>query len=675
MSIVPKEEPLDPNAIVPDVTADRSTSDLFDTGAPETLDELNSRAVDAVLARIDDENMPDPILVTREVIAQTNTLIKSHNSTSERGDRFRSATELHFTQLAQIVLTMETVKLLSPNRSFDPALDRPMIWDPDAGIYRVGHEALFSVAQKYAPSFTSAALREFARVVSSGVERVMEYRGTEWIPVANGDFNYLTKQLHPYSADRTFLNRPPHDYREAPANPVLTHEDGTSWDVESWMLEMACGDEELCELLWQVIAAAARSNHPWDKAIALYDKNGLNGKGTLLKLIRELVGDANNLSAGIASLGQPTTLQSIFGKRIITSDENDVNAFIRSAEVIKTLITREPIFINPKYEKPYNYTFPGLMIHCLNELLVTADKTESFWRRWVMVPLKAQFKGRQRKYIKGDYVGRPEVLEYVLHRVLHMDFDSFSETEATRALLGEAKLHNDPLRAFWDEHKYSFHWTMLPLEFLYDIYKPWRERNNPAGQSISRKNFDEGIRTAVNGDHESGWIDHGKGKTKRPGLQMSQHEPLTDGVEAGSKWSGRRTVQSNAPISNVLYQHDPDAYSTARLKSGLPSVSDDELAELRQNFADAEAAEDADINRWQQRAVTDDNVTDATHVSAHARIRRMNTKCACGLNAGTYDLGVEKTTARINEAFKNAESSLEDALEDSLAEARLTGSV
>ena len=204
-----------------------------------------------------------------------------------------------------------------------------------------------------------------------------------------------------------------------------------------------------------------------NKAVALYNPVGNNGKGTILQALRGLAGESNTLSASVATLAKDTTLPLLSGKSLVVSDENATNDFVKNAEIIKVLATRDTYFVNPKYQHPYNETFEGNQVHCLNALPRFGDHSDSMWRRWLFIPLTAEFEGRDRKYIRDEYLLRDDVIQYILRRALEMKFTGFSETDATRKLMIDAKLHNDAARQFWDEHEKEFVWDLLPLDFLY----------------------------------------------------------------------------------------------------------------------------------------------------------------------------------------------------------------
>ena len=120
------------------------------------------------------------------------------------------------------------------------------------------------------------------------------------------------------------------------------------------------------------------------------------------------------------------------------------------------------------------------MIQCVNELPKLRDKSESMYRRLLVIPFDKRFQGCERKYIKDDYLNRQDVLEYVLYRVLaETDYYELDEPDACSALLDDFRVANDPLRQFADEIFPAASWHLLPCKFLYDLYRHWFQRNQP----------------------------------------------------------------------------------------------------------------------------------------------------------------------------------------------------
>lgn len=81
----------------------------------------------------------------------------------------------------------------------------------------------------------------------------------------------------------------------------------------------------------------------------------------------------------------------------------------------------------------------------------------------LMVPMPKCFTGHERKYIKQEYLHRPDVLEYVLKLVLESNYDTFTVPKACLDLQAEYKEYNDPLRQFTAEILPLCRWHLEPV--------------------------------------------------------------------------------------------------------------------------------------------------------------------------------------------------------------------
>ena len=168
--------------------------------------------------------------------------------------------------------------------------------------------------------------------------------------------------------------------------------------------------------------------------------------------------------------------------------------------------------------------FRGFMVQCLNEMPRVKDKSDSFYRRQIFIPFTKCFTGAERKYIKNDYLHRADVLEYVLHKVLHMDYYELDVPVSCQNALNEYKEFNDPLRQFVNEILPELQWDLVPFTFLYDLYKAWYVKNVGKSDVIGKQVFIKNLAGVLNAD--SDFIYEDKSKRYRPGAQMDKAEPL-----------------------------------------------------------------------------------------------------------------------------------------------------
>ena len=366
------------------------------------------------------------------------------------------------------------------------------------GLYTTDIDYINNIIYSYHAGMPKNAVDEVMSRLKAWAPRKTRNSNRDLIPVNNGIYDYKKKVLLSFNPDMIFLTKSRTNYNPNAKNIVIHNaEDGTDWDVESWMEELT-DDPEISNLLWEITGALLRPNVAWNKSAWLYSDRGENGKGTLCAMWRNLCGSAAT-SIPISDFSKDFMLSSLTTSQAIIVDENDVGTFIDKAGALKAVITNDVVYINRKFKNPIHYQFHGFMVQCLNELPRFKDKSDSIYRRQLFIPMNKCFTGKARTYIKSDYINRPEVLEYVMKRVFDMDYYTLSEPDACRIILDEYKIYNDPVRQFWTEFEDQFVWDILPYSFLYSLFKEWFKRDNPSGSIMGRNTFIKDLQNAVNG--------------------------------------------------------------------------------------------------------------------------------------------------------------------------------
>lgn len=211
---------------------------------------------------------------------------------------------------------------------------------------------------------------------------------------------------------------------------------------------------------------------------------------------------------------------------------------IRS-KTTKQALRGDDININIKYEKPRSVQLHTANLQMMNGLPKTKDKSDSWYRRLILVPFMKSFTNNgERKYIKDDYIARQEVLEYVLHKALNMDFNEYIIPARSAKLMDEYKENNHPVLEFWNQLQDQFVWDLLPTQFLYDLFVKWSEQNNPSGSTISKRKFTSQL-TSITVAQGNEWTIPENKDTKIRGDngRMAGDEPLI--TEYGLDLKGR----------------------------------------------------------------------------------------------------------------------------------------
>ena len=492
-----------------------------------TCDEVVYKATDNYLATINPLNRPLHFVILRELLEETRIELGTLNTARAKGDKIKLPNRLDVWQIARVISYLYHVRRIAgAGLESNTEYDLVAIYQedgPDEGTYVTNDDVFRKIARQYDLKISTREFAEMMVILGDLSPRVTRCSDPNLIAVNNGIFDYTSKKLLPFSPDYVFTSKSQVNYNPAAVNiNIHNPKDNTDWDVESWMHTLS-DDDDVVNLLWEILGAIIRPNVPWNKSAWFYSEAGNNGKGTLCELMRQLCGEGSYATIKLSDMGKDFALEPLIHTTAIIVDENDVGTFIDKAANLKALVTGDVVPINRKFKQAIAYRFRGFMVQCLNEMPRVKDKSDSFYRRQLFVPFTKCFTGKERKYIKEDYLKRREVLEYVLKRVLEMNYDNLSEPKACIDVLEEYKEFNDPVREFWMEMKDEFAWEFLPYSVLFDLYQSWYRRNVPTGSICSDKTFFKEIKILADASGE--WT-YTKKDAVRPSNKMDAPELL-----------------------------------------------------------------------------------------------------------------------------------------------------
>lgn len=354
-----------------------------------------------------------------------------------------------------------------------------------------------------------------------------------FVAVNNGVWDSSSRKLLSFDPKMVFTSKIHTNLNLAATNPVITvPEDGSTWDVDSWLNSL--GSPEFVESIKEVFQAACYNLVPWNKMVLFYSTYGCNSKGTICQTIRNIVGHNSAISIPLNKFSKQFELGDLPNATCIIVDENDVNDYITGLSTLKAIITSDVVRVEQKFQASYDYVFDGLVLQCVNALPRVVDKTGSFERRLHIIPFTQCFTGVERKYIKDRLIYRDDVLEYLLKMVLvDMPYrTAFTENSETQAALRDYVITNNSVVAFLDEILPKCKWDLLPAtDFLYEIYKQWYRKVSPAGKTMGRNDFIQGLKeyvfthTRQNPNFEWEWTDSCRWQGYIP---LNQYEPLVD---------------------------------------------------------------------------------------------------------------------------------------------------
>ena len=349
---------------------------------------------------------------------------------------------------------------------------RLAMYQPEHGIYTQNEtqlrRAIGWLEPKHNLQKTSEVIYHIWKSVDVKPKTVSRYL----IPVNNGVFNLKSKQLEPFNPDYVFTSKIATNYID---KPELTKIDG--WDIEKWFNEVACGDTQIYQLLWEVISDSINGNYSRKKSIWLIG-DGSNGKGTYQQLLHNLIGSENIATLKINQFNERFKLALLMEKVCCIGDDVASGIYIDDSSEFNSVVTNETVLIEFKNKNPFSARLYPTVIQSTNGMPRIKNKTRGTYRRLIIVPFKASFVGAGDDWkIKEEYINNTDVLQYVLHKAVNMDFERFTMPDVSEELLKEYKQENDPLVDFKDNVFNQLRVNKIPFYIVFSLYKNFCKEN------------------------------------------------------------------------------------------------------------------------------------------------------------------------------------------------------
>lgn len=341
----------------------------------------------------------------------------------------------------------------------------------DTGLYVNSDIELKMFALKVEYSSTNRTWANVIEILKMYAPLVKPLEDRYLIPVQNGVYNLQTKQLEPFDPSYIITSKIATAYKNNAVKP-------TFWDVDKWLSSLACGDEEVVTLLWQLMNEAINPNHTRQKIGILYGQSGNNGKGTFQTLLINLIGRKNVSTLKPTEFNEKFKIAQLIGKVCNIGDDIS-DAYIDDISNLMSIATGDPITAEEKGKPAFSVYSKAFCLFSGNGLPRTRNK-DGWGRRILIIPFNADFSGQVNDpRVKEEYVYDKSVLEYVLKKVLEMNFDKFIEPKAVKDEITEYQKHNDYTQAYvQDVYIENGYHTIarVPLVFIKEDIKTYFER-------------------------------------------------------------------------------------------------------------------------------------------------------------------------------------------------------
>lgn len=259
---------------------------------------------------------------------------------------------------------------------------------------------------------------------------------------------------------------------------------GTEWDPEAdcpafhTFLSQVM-HEDYIHLTWQMIGYLMMSGNPLQVAFMLYGSGG-NGKGTLLRVIGALLGRENIASEPLDELnGNRFRSANLFGK--IANLAGDIDAtYQEHTATFKRLTGEDETTAERKGQDSFQFVNWAVPVFSANKFPGSADVTEGYLRRWIIVHFHKKISDRERVpgldkilFDEAPGIARRGV-EALRDLMARGSFDV--RGEATKGK-DEFAMTIDQVRQWLAAEANAAPGVDTPLDALYASYVIWAERN------------------------------------------------------------------------------------------------------------------------------------------------------------------------------------------------------
>ncbi|WP_432740911.1 phage/plasmid primase, P4 family [Staphylococcus equorum] len=161
--------------------------------------------------------------------------------------------------------------------------------------------------------------------------------------------------------------------------------------VDEYLNNLTGDDEDYRKIIEEMLGYTLETNKERIALLARYFMvigGGGNGKGTLLKIIRKILGAKNVTNLSINNMADPTYVPSLKGSLANLGDDVEDEVLDNTKmKILKNVSTADEVTMRRLYQESEGVAFTCTLIFTSNNILKSFEKGESFQRRIMWLPM------------------------------------------------------------------------------------------------------------------------------------------------------------------------------------------------------------------------------------------------------------------------------------------------
>jgi putative DNA primase/helicase len=275
--------------------------------------------------------------------------------------------------------------------------------------------------------------------------------------------------------------------------PVVYDPSAYCADLDKMLNRVFLGDREVINLFEEMLGAVLLKHNRYQKAF-LFCGKGSNGKSTILDLIKTFLGSTNYSTLSLEEVTGRFNRVLLEHKSANIGDDID-NVTIKDTGTLKKMIAGNSIMVESKGDMGYTADLYATHIYSANEIPRSFDKTDGFYRRWLIIPFNAKFSADDEDYdpMIGDKITAPTALSYLLNIGIRgaqrlIKRGHFTEPQSVKDALEAYKADNSTVLS-WIEDKELTEDSFLdrPRDVLYSEFSDWCKVSGIKSSNVTGK--------------------------------------------------------------------------------------------------------------------------------------------------------------------------------------------
>jgi putative DNA primase/helicase len=259
--------------------------------------------------------------------------------------------------------------------------------------------------------------------------------------------------------------------------------------VDHYLDHLTNNDPEYRKLILEVIAHTLIVNKDFKRMLAkffIFIGDGGNGKGTLLLLIRKILGYKNCSGLSIKNMTDERYFTTMQGKLANLGDDVQDEAINNEQmKMLKNISTCDFVSTRNLFEQSREVELTLTLIFTSNHILKSFEKGEAYKRRVSWLPIFGKPAKKDKNFVAK--LTTPEALEYWLKLIVEAykrlyKNEAFTFSEAVEEFNAEYHKENNSVLLFLADYDKNYFLNKRSPE-VYEEYEQWAEENGLSVQS------------------------------------------------------------------------------------------------------------------------------------------------------------------------------------------------